>query len=106
MLVWSDGSVLLQLRDDHPPTNANRWGIPGGLVNSGEAPQDAARRELHEETGLSIDGELAPLLVGYHRPTEGSPLTCTAPPQTPTQMTSCRRKALHGFHTRRQAPRA
>lgn len=58
MLVRADGSVLLQLRDDHAPTDANRWGIPGGLVAPGEAPQDTARRELYEETGLAIDTEL------------------------------------------------
>ncbi len=58
LLVRRDGSVLLQLRDERAPTDANRWGIPGGLVNPGEAPEDAARRELHEETGLAIDAEL------------------------------------------------
>ena len=32
-----------------------RWGMPGGLMDVGEAPADAAVRETLEETGLRID---------------------------------------------------
>ncbi|MBC8024384.1 MAG: NUDIX hydrolase [Steroidobacteraceae bacterium] len=27
------------------------WELPGGLIDPGEAPRDAAKRELHEEAG-------------------------------------------------------
>ncbi len=33
----------------------NSWGIPGGLLQRGESPADAARREVFEEVGLRID---------------------------------------------------
>lgn len=32
----------------------DRWVLPGGGVNFREAPQAAARREIHEETGVDI----------------------------------------------------
>jgi 8-oxo-dGTP diphosphatase len=31
-----------------------RWGVPGGLLKRGEAPQDAVRREVREEVGVEI----------------------------------------------------
>ena len=38
------------------------WGLPGGLVERGEKPQQGLRREVYEETGLQL-GEFVPLHV-------------------------------------------
>jgi len=34
------------------PVNASLWELPAGSVDPGETPEDAARRECHEEIGL------------------------------------------------------
>lgn len=47
------GAVLLQLRGDDAT-----WGLPGGRLEPGESLEQAARRELLEETGLAA-GDLA-----------------------------------------------
>ena len=58
--VLKDGEVLLIRRGDN-----NRWDVPGGGLESGETPEAAARREMTEETGLSV-GLLRPLAVFQH----------------------------------------
>jgi len=48
--VFRDGKVLLGARA-HPPA-AHVFSLPGGVVESGEPLEDAALRELLEETGV------------------------------------------------------
>ncbi|MCP4352107.1 MAG: NUDIX hydrolase [Desulfobacterales bacterium] len=47
-----DNSVLLVLRGKPPSKGV--WAIPGGSVNLGETLQEAAEREILEETGIVI----------------------------------------------------
>ncbi len=43
--------VMLIERDMEP--FAGMWAVPGGFVRNGETLQEAAMRELHEETGIT-----------------------------------------------------
>lgn len=43
--------ILLQKRKT---TSYGMWGLPGGLMELGESTEETARREVFEETGLTI----------------------------------------------------
>jgi ADP-ribose pyrophosphatase YjhB (NUDIX family) len=45
------GRVLLV----HHTYGRLNWELPGGFVEPGESPDEGARRELHEETGLQLE---------------------------------------------------
>ncbi len=57
--VADDGSIWLVGQHRYPHDRYS-WEIPEGGSNPGESPEDAARRELSEETGLTA-GRLEPL---------------------------------------------
>ena len=51
--IFRDGKVLVVQRA-HPPAQG-LWTLPGGRVEVGEKLVDAVRREIAEETALTID---------------------------------------------------
>jgi ADP-ribose pyrophosphatase len=57
--LTQEGEVVL-VRQYRPPLERMELGLPAGLVEEGEKPEAAARRELLEETGFS-GGEWEPL---------------------------------------------
>jgi ADP-ribose pyrophosphatase YjhB (NUDIX family) len=60
-MVWRDDEILLMRRSDN-----GCWGLPGGFVELGESVSEAARREVEEETGWSI--EIGRLIGVYSDP--------------------------------------
>jgi 8-oxo-dGTP diphosphatase len=62
--VYPGGAILLQLRDDRPDVAApNCWSTVGGHVEIGETPEQAAVREMEEETGRRPDDII---FAGHH----------------------------------------
>lgn len=52
-IVYNErGEVLLQKRGDR-----NQWGFPGGAMELGESIEETVKREIYEETGLTVEVE-------------------------------------------------
>lgn len=58
LVIADDGKILAVSRRDDPTA----FGLPGGKVDPGETPVEAAARELQEETGLTAT-DLKPVFV-------------------------------------------
>lgn len=48
-------AILLTRRGSHMSAHAKQWALPGGRIDEGETPLEAAMREIHEEVGLELD---------------------------------------------------
>ena len=48
------GDEVLLIKEFRMGVNTYVWAFPAGLIEDGESPEDAARRELKEETGMEI----------------------------------------------------
>jgi len=64
-VVYSEDrtQVLLQRRDKSGEAVRGRIEVPGGRWRAGESAEDAVRREVFEETGVSV----TEMLTGSHR---------------------------------------
>ena len=54
VMLMRQGRFLLLRRSGTDPRYPLWWGLPGGKIEDGERPADAAVRETQEETGISI----------------------------------------------------
>ncbi|MDH2878714.1 NUDIX hydrolase [Bacillus cytotoxicus] len=50
LVINKKGEVLLQQRTEP----YGKWGLPGGLMELSESPEETAYREVYEETGIHV----------------------------------------------------
>jgi 8-oxo-dGTP diphosphatase len=63
ILMDPDGRILLVRRSVEPGMGG--WCLPGGFIETGETPQQAAKREVQEELGIDLM-DIRLLDIGSH----------------------------------------
>jgi ADP-ribose pyrophosphatase YjhB (NUDIX family) len=70
-IVVLKGDTVLLVRRGRPPA-LGEWSLPGGAQELGETAEHAARRELQEETGLTVGAlTLVANVDSIHRDPDG-----------------------------------
>ena len=54
ILAKTEGGLIPIIRQYRPAVEGESWELPAGLIERGELPEVACRRELKEETGLEV----------------------------------------------------
>ncbi len=69
VILRRGGTLLLGLRAPGRSTYPGCWALPGGHLEPGETPEEAARREIQEELGVTLAAllPLDPIGVGEGR---------------------------------------
>jgi ADP-ribose pyrophosphatase len=62
------GDCLVMIREFRIPVGDYVWELPAGLVDPGEDPVEAGRREFQEETGLGIEEVIRVSPAAYSSP--------------------------------------
>jgi 8-oxo-dGTP diphosphatase len=68
IMILKEGKILLGKRHEDPEKadsalhGEGTWTMPGGKMDFGETPNQGARREVEEETGIKIKKEMLKLI--------------------------------------------
>jgi len=61
-----EAAIIVTRRTDTLRAHTGQWALPGGRIDAGETPAEAALREMHEEVNLSLDaGQILGTLDDY-----------------------------------------
>jgi len=74
VVILSNGKYLCGHATNHGD-HSSHWGIPKGLMDSGETSQNTAFREVYEETGIDLNkekGKLSYIGQAPYKPYKGS----------------------------------
>src|SRR3990172_324527 len=83
IITNSDGDLLVLLRGETAPSRPLKWDLPGGLVEKGERPLEAGKRETEEEAGVKpnslaiLDGDYTVYRDGFKYPIVSFTYTCS-----------------------------
>ena len=62
-----EAAIIITKRVSTLRSHGGQWALPGGRIDPGESPMQAALRELHEEVDLSLDhSNVLGTLDDYH----------------------------------------